>query len=333
MRISVIINPQAGQMKLDLVKRKIQEALFRCDLKFHLCEDLDALCSFTKKELTRKTEAFLICGGDGTVNATLQCLLRHKQDQKELPPICLVSSGTANDLAQEMDISHRVDQAARLLLEGRVKKIDLIEVESNATKKYMLTNGGIGIPALAAEEANVIRQTLRKFIKSSDHNRAAQKVGQWTDQLMKKSGTLIYSASVLKTIKDWKADDWQLEIQVPGQKSFLTTAPFLLVNNQSRVGQKFLTAPYTAHDDGLVNLLVVESSSKISQLEKLARVYLGKLRESSEVKSMEQSEFRIRTRSKTKKLTFFGDGEILFKNVEEVKIRCFKRNIGIMVKD
>lgn len=333
MRISVIINPLAGQMKLDLVKRKIQEALFRCDLKFHLCDDLEELCAFTKKEITRKTEAFLICGGDGTVNATLQCLMRHKQGQKELPPICLVSSGTANDLAQEMDISQRVDQAARLLLEGRVKKIDLIEVESGSSKKYMLTNGGIGIPALAAEEANVIRQTLRKFIKTTDQNLLTQKVGQWTDQLMKKSGTLIYSASVLKTIKDWKSEDWKLEIQVPGQKSFTTDAPFLLVNNQSRVGQKFLTAPYTSHDDGLVNLLVVESKSKTSQLEKLARVYLGRLRENSEVKSMEQSEFQIRTKSKTKKITFFGDGEILFKDVDEVKIRCFKRNIGIMVKD
>lgn len=333
MRISVIINPQAGQMNLDFVKRKIKEALFRCDLKFHLCGDLDQLCAFTKNEISRDTDAFLVCGGDGTVNATLQCLLRHKQDQKELPPICLVSSGTANDLAHEMAISHRVDHAARLLLEGRVKKIDLIEIESEQEKKYMLTNGGIGIPALAAQEANTIRQGLRNFLKKTDQSLAAQKVGQWTENLIKKSGSLIYSASVLKTIKEWSSDDWQLEIQVPGQKSFTTTAPFLLVNNQSRVGQKFLTAPYTSHDDGLVNLLVVESSSKVSQIEKVARVFLGNLRENSEVKSIEQSEFRIRTKSKTKKLTFFGDGEILFKDVNEVKIRCLKRNIGIMVKD
>lgn len=334
MRVSVIINPKAGSVKLDLLERKIRDALFRCDLHFHLCSDLDDLCKFTKAEIDAGTSSFLICGGDGTVNATLQCMLRHKKAEQnfELPPICLISSGTANDLAHEIDISDRIDQAARLILEGREKKIDLIEVESGSQKKYMLTNGGIGIPALAACKANELRKFLGIMTDDTTKPEWTRRLGGLAQKVVKQAGSTVYSASLLKTISDWNGKDWQLDIEMPGKKPISTIAPFLLVNNQPTIGKKFLTAPYTSHNDGLVNLLMIESKSKLSQLEKVARVYMGNLKEDSTVKSIETSEFKIRSKSAKNKITFFGDGEVLFRDVEEVKVRCLKKSIGVMVK-
>lgn len=333
MRVSVVINPRAGSLKLDLVKRKIQDALFRCDLHFHLCQSFDDLSAFAKEEIEEGTAAFLICGGDGTVNATLQCMLKHKMSDKPLPPICLISSGTANDLAHEIDISKRVDQAARLLFEGKEKQIDLIEVESGNEKKYMLTNGGIGIPALAAFKANELRQFLNRVADSPKAPAWSRALGSLAQKAVKKAGSMIYSMTLLNTIKDWKTGDWHFDVELPGKQSFSTFAPFLLVNNQPTIGKKYLTAPYTAHNDGQVNLLLIESQNRISQLEKVARVYMGNLRENSVVKSLEVPEFKVKTRNSNKKITFFGDGEILFRNVDEVTVRCLKRNISVMVKE
>lgn len=333
MRISVIINPKAGSLKLELVERKIREALFRCDLEFHMCGSLDELCKFTQNEIKNETSAFLICGGDGTVNATLQCMLRHKKDGLELPPICLVSSGTANDLAHEIDISDRIDQAARLILEGREHKIDVIEIESNNQKKYMLTNGGIGIPAKAAGKANELRKFLSRIANDETQSKWSRKIGGIAQKVVKQAGSTIYSMSLLKTIGEWENKDWQLDIELPGQKPISTKAPFLLVNNQPTIGKKFLTAPYTVHNDGLVNLLMIESDNKLSQLEKVMQVYMGTLKEGASVKSIETPEFKIKSKSSKNKITFFGDGEILFRDVDEVKVRCLKRNIGVMVRE
>lgn len=332
MRVSVIINPRAGTMKLDLVKRKIREALFRCQLKIHICNSLEGLGDFVETEIHQETSAFIICGGDGTVNATLQCMLKYKLQSAELPPICLVSSGTANDLATEIEISSQIDEAARLLLEGREKKIDLIEVQSGKVKKYMLTNGGIGIPALAACLANQFRSDIADFSEKNSNSILNRQLGKWAQKTIKKVGTLIYSASLLKVMSDWKSGDWQLEIKVPGKNAFTTSAPFILINNQPTIGKTFLTAPYTTHNDGLVNLLIIESSNVLTRLEKILRVYMGWLKESHQVKSIETSEFSVKTKNSQNKITFFGDGEVLFRDVNEVRVRCLKRSISVMVK-
>ncbi len=332
MRVSIIVNPRSGSAKLDLLKQKIEEALFRCDLFFHYCESLDSLCLFVKEEIENETSAFLICGGDGTINATLQCLLRHKPAENELPPICLISSGTANDLAHEIKLTERIDHAARLLFEGREKKIDIIEVEAGNEKKYMITNGGIGIPALAANTANELRKFLNRFAEDPEQTFVNRQLGRLAQKVVKSAGSTIYSMSLLNTVKNWTSRDWALDIEFPDRKSISTSAPFILVNNQPTVGKKFLTAPYTSHDDGQVNVLIIESDNILTRMEKILRVYTGTLEETESVKSLETSEFKIKSRNPKKKITFFGDGEILFQNVDEVKVRCLNKNIGVMVK-
>ncbi|MFN8790382.1 MAG: diacylglycerol/lipid kinase family protein [Bdellovibrionales bacterium] len=331
MRVSVVMNPRAGNINLKLVESKIREALFRCELKFYFSDSFERLNAFVKEEIEKQTSAFLICGGDGTVNATLQCMIQNQMDQQPLPPICLISSGTANDLAQEINITRRVDRAARLLFEGVEKKIDLIEVEANGQKKYMLTNGGVGVPALAASKANQLRKFLSQVSEDPEIPELGRQAGRWAQSLVRTTGPMVYSLSLLQTILDWNFDDWKIEVELPNQKSFTTQAPFVLVNNQPTLGKNFLTAPYTAHNDGLVNLLVIESNNRISQIERSLRVFMGNLREQPGVKSLETPEFRIRAKGAQKKITFFGDGEVLFGNVDEVKVKCLKRSIGVMV--
>ncbi len=333
MKVSVIVNPRAGSAKMDIIEGKIADALFRCTLRFHFCGDRNSLDEFVASEIKSNTDAFLICGGDGTINSTLQFLMKNKIKNKELPPICLVSSGTANDLAHEMELSHRIDEAARLILEGKEKRIDLIEVESKNEKKYMLTNGGMGIPAIAADQANHFRSLVEMFVQSEQLPKVGRKLGRLLHGSIKKAGTLIYSSTLLNTLKNWDSRNWELEVAIPGRATFMTQAPFLLVNNQPMIGKNFLTSPYTSHNDGLINLLLIESKTLLSQLEKIARVLTGSLRENSQVKSFEVSEFKIRTKNQNRKITFFGDGEILFRDVEEVNVRCLRRSIGIMARE
>ncbi|MEK6773620.1 MAG: diacylglycerol kinase family protein [Bdellovibrionota bacterium] len=332
MRVSVLINPKAGTVKEDLIERKVREALFRCELNFHSAPSTDSMSNFIKKELAEKTDVLMICGGDGTISTTLQILMTNEKNIENLPPICIIRSGTANDLAHEIGITERIDNAARLILEGKEKKIDVIEIEANGNKKYMLTNGGLGVPAETADKANKLRSLLQSIAADQNQVFFSKILSQYSYRLVKKMGSFVYIALLLETLRVWQQQGWDLEIEFSDGRKIKTIAPFVLVNNQPLLGKNFLTAPYTSNNDGLINLLLIQSSTRLSQLQEVFKVYTGQLYESDIVKIHELSEFTIRTRNKNRKITFFGDGEILFRDVDEIKIRALHQALTVMVQ-
>lgn len=331
MRVSVLINPKAGSVNASLLEEKIREALFRCDLQIHQSTSSQSMETFIIDEVTKKTDHLMVCGGDGTVNATLQVLMKIKSSGHQLPPLCVVRSGTANDLAYEIGISQRIDEAARLILEGKEKKIDVIEISAEGESKYMLTNGGIGIPALTADKANKLRALLQNLAASKEIHPLMRLASSLSYRVVKKLGSAVYSAMLLDTLREWKQKGWNLEVQLPDQK-LKTQAPFVLINNQPSLGKSFVTAPFTTNYDGHVNLLMIESVGKLGQLDKVLQVYQGRLKDGPKVKSYEVPAFSIKVR-KGRKLAFFGDGEILFRDVQELNVQVRKQELSVMVKD
>jgi diacylglycerol kinase family enzyme len=332
-KVSVIINPRAGSVREDLLRKKISEALFRCDLHFHCAETPDSLEKFISKEVAAHTDALIVCGGDGTVNLSLQTLMQLRGKKVKLPALCLVKSGTANDLAHEMGVSKKIDVAARLILEGLEKEIDIVEISSGSETKYMVTNGGFGIPAITADAANRLRSTLQDMSKNSDDSYLAQQASQFLYQGIKKAGSLIYLGLLLKTMATWSDHSWELEIEIPGRRSFSSNAPFVFVNNQAVLGEKFTTGPATSNSDGVFNLLLVESQKIWVHAKKLIEVYRGGLREDSDVRSFEIRECVIRMKNSARALTYFGDGEVLFRDVSELHLKCLPRALRIMVSE
>ncbi len=333
MKVSILINPKAGTIKEDLIEKKISEALFRCELSFHRTLINGSMDDFIENEISGKSDVLVVCGGDGTINLTLQSLMKLRNKNQQMPPLCIIRSGTANDLAHEIGITERIDEAARVILEGKEKKIDIIEVTSGTTKKYMLTNGGLGVPAETADKANKLRSFLQNL--SADQNRSsfAQIASQVSYGIVRKLGSFVYIAMLLETLRVWEQSGWHLDLEFKDGKKITTIAPFILINNQPYLGKNFLTAPYTSNNDGLINLLLIESTTRLSQLMEVAKVYQGNLAESDIVKSYEVPEMTLRSKNPQRKITFFGDGEILFREADEISIRCLPQALTIMVRE
>jgi len=330
MKVSILINPKAGTVKEDLIEKKISEALFRCELHFHRSL-IDSMDDFIGTEIVNKSDVLVICGGDGTINNTLQSMMKNRH--RTIPPVCIIRSGTANDLAHEIGITERIDAAARVILEGKEKKIDVIEVASNDITKYMITNGGLGVPAETADKANQLRSLLQNLAADQNRSSLAQTLSQYSYQLVKSLGSFVYIAMLLETLRKWEQKGWDLEVEFSNGTMVKTLAPFVLINNQPYLGKNFLTAPYTANNDGLFNLLLIESSNRLSQLREVFKVYQGELGESDIVKSYEIPEVTLKSLNPQRKITFFGDGEILFREADQVKIRCLPRALTVMVKE
>lgn len=331
MRVSVVINPKAGSVNPTLIEEKIRSALFRCDLVFSKAKTLEEMDQFLCDELDQKTDFFLICGGDGTVNTCLQYLVKAQDDLTKIPPIAIVRSGTANDLAHEIGISTRIDQAVRNILEGSVRNIDIIQISSGEKKAFMLTNGGLGIPALTADLANQIRFGLQKVSNCPQTTDIFKALAKSSYQAIKKIGPGVYSLMVAEALRTWDPEGWELEFELPGKKSFATHAPIVLVNNQPSIGNKFLPAPYTSNTDGTVNLLLAEGRRLREHISSFLHLKKGTVSQSRHFTSFEVSEFKVRSKNPARSLTFFGDGEILFRDVPELSVKCLHKGLPVVV--
>jgi diacylglycerol kinase (ATP) len=66
-----------------------------------------------------RVDLIVIGGGDGTLNAAVETVLRAGL------PLGVLPMGTANDLARTLQIPSDIAQAANIIVAGRIKKIDL----------------------------------------------------------------------------------------------------------------------------------------------------------------------------------------------------------------
>ena len=153
MKVSVLINGQAGNASQDAIRSACDRALFRTEREYFMPTSQDELKNLVLK-LSETSDALVICGGDGTLNAAIQPLMASLQASREnkgapfrIPPILPLPVGTANDLASELGLSRRLERTARRVLETEPHPIDVIEVKSDERTVYMLTNGGLGIAA------------------------------------------------------------------------------------------------------------------------------------------------------------------------------------------
>lgn len=331
MKVSAIINAKAGSVNASLVESKIRDALFRCDLNLIHPQSIEEMQTFIQQEMDRGTDSILIAGGDGTINASIQAIYRVSKDSSDLPRIALVRSGTANDLASEIGVSWHIDRAARNILEGSTNRIDVIQVEGDGRTAYMLTNGGVGIPAVTAELANNLREALRRAASCPKAQRIVKGISELGYRAIKSVGSGVYPLMVLEALRTWDQKAWGLDISIPGKMNIETQAPIVLVNNQARLGSSFLPAPYTSNTDGTVNLLIAESDSLKDHLTVALQIKKGLVDRDSRFKSFELKEFTLRARHQDGALTFFGDGEILHNRVSEITVRCLARGLPVVV--
>ncbi|MEM7645868.1 MAG: diacylglycerol kinase family protein [Pseudomonadota bacterium] len=327
--MAVVVNPKAGQVDVQKVRDRIEQALFRCDLRFFCEADRGKMGTFIKDQIKDSVEYVIVVGGDGTLNITANELFRLRGEGLDIPPICIVSSGTANDLGHEMGVHIRIDRAARAIYSGTPAEVDLLEVEANGEKSYMLTNGGIGLAASAAKGANVFRSKIFNGLGSK--NPVANFFSQVGAMAVENMGSNIYNLMLVKNWVTWDKN-WEISLEDDSfDYPIVTKSPFILVNNQKRLAQKFHTAPTTNNNDGTFNYLVINHSRQIDRIKDVYNMGRGRWVESQNLISKETQYLKIKSLNENIKMTFFGDGEILQDGVTEISVRCIHPGLRLIV--
>lgn len=230
-RLLVVTNATAGSADEERVEAALAVLRADADVRVESCSGPDDLADLLGG---RDGRTPVFAGGDGSVHTAVSALRARGELSAELP-MGLLPMGTGNDLARTLGIPLDPADAARALLGGRVRPLDLAVDDVGGV---VVNAVHLGIGAEAAEKAGALKEKLGK---------AAYSVG----------GVLAGAG----------ATGWQLRVEVDGVFVH-TDEPVLMVavTNGRTIGGGAELAPAAVPDDGLLDVIVATSTGPLARL-------------------------------------------------------------------
>jgi hypothetical protein len=138
-RIVVLVNASARRCSRANWRTALAVLASRYTTEVVVPPSAQAMGDAVRAAVSTGPAALVIVGGDGTLNRVLNAL-----DGADLP-LGLLPLGTGNDFARAMGVPRSAEAAARLIVAGRTRRVDLISVN----RTVFGTAGLLGVPALA----------------------------------------------------------------------------------------------------------------------------------------------------------------------------------------
>ncbi|MDO8459795.1 MAG: diacylglycerol kinase family protein [Nanoarchaeota archaeon] len=233
----------------------------------------------------------LICGGDGTINESVNYLMCFPKEIRRKIGIGIIPCGRANDFARELNIPEEAGLALERIFNKRVKFVDLIKVNH----KYMVSGGGFGLPA--------------EVILSME---GSPKKDKLFSSLL---GGFVYSLFVTNLIL----------FGYEGIKIKRKNYSILGILNQGNIGKKFNLSPNSKNDDGYFEVCFVEGPSGVfKDIKNLKKIVAGNYFKGKKNRIDKIKKIKL---SFDKENYFMGDGEILCKD-KDFSISIAPKELG-----
>ena len=134
-----VFNPNSGKAKIKNVLLNIIQVLSKGGYEITVYPTKFARDGYRHiLQNEGKYDVIACSGGDGTVNETVAAVLKFKGKK---PPIAYIPSGTTNDFATSLNIPKDMVKAAKNIIDGRPKKIDVGLVNGKRTFNYVAAFG------------------------------------------------------------------------------------------------------------------------------------------------------------------------------------------------
>jgi len=268
----------AGRTRWEPLVRKVLGR--RLDPQILFPETGDDMARAAWRSAHAGAHAIIVAGGDGSVNRVVRAL------EGLDVPIALLPLGTANDLAHELGLPANVLGAAHRVVEGRLRRLDVLEVNGAP----FVTAGGLGLAADAALAANRLRRSVRL-------RRAIGALGTRVYPLAAAGAVLLRPMRhrIRLAYRDPDGRTHALE----------RASAALLVANQGSLGGGLALPTASRNDDGVFELCLVPAASRLRLLATLARLARGRAADLPVVRAREA---RIAC---DRPVGFFGDGDEL----------------------
>lgn len=195
----------------------------------------------------------VVAGGDGSMHAVIKAL--HKRHDLADATLALLPMGTGNDFARGNDIPLEIEDAARVVLEGEARPVDLIVDE---TGSIVVNNVHVGVGAQASRKGHRWKGRLGS-------------IGVGKVNL----GKLGYPIGAL--LSAFHPPNWHLRIEVDGVVVNDLDRPVLMVaiGNGGNVGGGTELNPGADTEDGLLDVMISRAVSPTAKVGYVSRLRKG----------------------------------------------------------
>lgn len=224
-KIFLVINKFAGhRKKYSTAVYQVVSVLqkYGCEVEYSYTNHPGHASELALIAANKGFELVVAVGGDGTVNEVARGLIGSQI------PLGIIPMGSGNGLARDLGISMNIKKSARLLVEGKIKQIDVCRLNS---QRFLCTSG-IGFDAQVADK-------------------------------MAKASTRGFLRYIQLTIRESFAfKPFKIKMKV---NDILIEKPVFLVTfaNARQFGNNAFIAPKADISDGLMDVVVVKPFSKI----------------------------------------------------------------------
>ncbi|PKH38079.1 diacylglycerol kinase [Nocardioides alpinus] len=213
----------------------------------------------------------VVAGGDGSMHAVVKAL--HKRHELAGATLALLPMGTGNDFARGNDIPLEIEDAARLVLAGEPRKVDLLVDE---TGSIVVNNVHVGVGAQASRKGHKWKGRLGS-------------VGVGKVNL----GKLGYPIGAL--LSTFHPPSWRMRVEIDGVVVNDVNRPVLMVaiGNGSNVGGGTELNPDADTEDGMLDVMISRAVSPMAKLGYVARLRKGEHDERDDVTTLKGRSVKV----------------------------------------
>lgn len=193
----------------------------------------------------------------------------------------LLPAGRGNDFARMLGVPNDLDAQARLLLDGEVRQVDLVAADLGGTHKIVAGSLYCGVDARASELV--------------DH-------AHWLPRRLQ------YPYAAVRSLATYRPARFRVVVDGVGAEY---AAANVVVANSGYYGKGMHVAPDAVVDDGLLDVVVIEATSKLGLIRSLPKVYDGRHVALPEVTVLRGKSVEIAADAASGSVPVGGDGEAL----------------------
>jgi diacylglycerol kinase (ATP) len=144
MTAKVILNPYSNRWNSQKRWSEAESALKAAGVDFHLAvsEKKGQIVELAEQAALQKFSPIIVAGGDGSIGDAANGLMRAARSANlPMPPLGLMPTGSANDIAYALGLPTDLDQAARVIAVGKTRAMDLGKLND----RYFVNNSAAGL--------------------------------------------------------------------------------------------------------------------------------------------------------------------------------------------
>jgi len=302
MKASVILNPYANRWKALKRIPEVENALKTAGIDYELSitQAPGHGTELAAKAVQNGAELIISAGGDGSISEVVNGMLLGSKSAnfERLPPLGIIPLGSANDLVVNLKLSTDLNEAARIIAQENIKKMDIGEVNG----RYFDNNSAIGLePSIT-----LIQQRIT-----------------WIH------GVIRYLLATLLGIL--KNPHWEVHIEWEGG-SFQGPSTLVTVGNNPITGGLFYMTPHANPFDGLLTFVYGYMATRMQTLQLLPRTMKpdkGSYVEHPNIHEIHSPWLKIHSIQPT---PLHADGEIQSEAIQDISYHIIPSVLPVILK-